>query len=103
VILALRKDAILVNVARGAVIDEPALVLALQSRAIRAAGLDVFPEEPLPSDSALWKLPNALITPHAGGIMANYVGLAVEYFVRNLALYRRGEPLNNIVDKEAGY
>jgi phosphoglycerate dehydrogenase-like enzyme len=103
VILALRKDAILVNVARGAVIDEPALVLALQSRAIRAAGLDVFTEEPLPSDSALWKLPNALITPHAGGIMTNYAGLAVEYFVRNLALYRKGEPLNNIVDKEAGY
>jgi phosphoglycerate dehydrogenase-like enzyme len=103
VILALRKDAILVNVARGAVIDEPALVLALESRAIRAAGLDVFTEEPLPSDSALWKLPNALITPHAGGIMTNYGNLAVEYFARNLVLYRRGEPLLSIVDKEAGY
>ncbi len=72
VILALRKNAILVNVARGAVVDEPALVLALRSRAIRAAGLDVFTEEPLPSDNALWGLPNVLITPHAGGVMANY-------------------------------
>jgi phosphoglycerate dehydrogenase-like enzyme len=78
VIMALRKNAILVNVARGAVIDEPALVLALQSRAIRAAGLDVFTEEPPASDSALWELPNALITPHAGGIMPNYGSLAVE-------------------------
>jgi len=103
VIMALRKDAMLVNVARGAVIDEPSLVLALQSRAIRGAGLDVFAEEPLPPDSPLWKLPNALVTPHAGGVMPNYTNLAVEYFARNLALYRRGEPLNNIVDKAAGY
>ena len=103
VIVALRRDAILVNVARGAVIDESALVLALESRAIRAAGLDVFTEEPLASGSTLWRLPNVLITPHAGGMMANYGDLAVEYFARNLALYRRGESLHSIVDKEAGY
>ena len=99
----MKPTAILVNIARGSLIDEAALYDALATRAIRAAGLDVFEVEPLPADSLLWKLPNVLLTPHAGGAMSEYGSRAVEYLVANLARYRRGEQLLSIVDKDAGY
>ena len=103
VIGVLPCSAIVINIARGAIIDEDALISALQSGRIRGAGLDVFGEEPLESESPLWKLPNVLITPHAGGAMLNYADRAVEYFARNLVLFRGGEALQSIVDKSAGY
>lgn len=103
VLAAMKPSAILVNIARGAVVDEPALCEALARRSIRAAGLDVFEVEPLPASSQLWTLPNVLLTPHAGGAMNDYGGQAVEYLVANLRRYRSGEQLLSVVDKEAGY
>ena len=100
---AMRRDAFLINVSRGEVIDEEALVEALRDRRIAGAGLDVFTEEPLPPGHPLWSLDNVLITPHNAGNMRDYVGTALELFLDNLGRYLRGAPLRNQVDKERGY
>lgn len=100
---AMRSDAFLINVARGAVVDEQALLEALRQRRIAGAGLDVFAEEPLPPDHPLWTLDNVLITPHNAGAMRDYTGAALELFLDNLGRFVRGEPLRNVVDKERGY
>jgi phosphoglycerate dehydrogenase-like enzyme len=94
----MRSDAYLVNVARGSVVDEPALVDALRRHAIAGAALDVFAEEPLPSSSPLWTLPNVIVTPHVAGATPHYFERALALFVENLARYRRGEALRNLVD-----
>ena len=94
---AMKADAVLINVARGDVVDEPALISALRSRSIRGAVLDVTSEEPLGEDSPLWALDNCLITPHDAG----YSPLAGErlgrLFLENLAAFRSGSPLRNEV------
>jgi phosphoglycerate dehydrogenase-like enzyme len=100
---AMRPGAYLVNIARGAVIDEGALTMALREAWIAGAGLDVFEQEPLPSASPLWALDNALISPHVAGFTPNYDQRAVELFARNLARYLSGDPLLNLVDKTRGY
>lgn len=100
---AMKRDALLVNVGRGGLIDEPALVTALQTGALRGAGLDVFADEPLPPASPLWTLPNAILTPHVAGLRADYWRVAVDMFAANLQRFEAGEPLVNVVDKEAGY
>jgi phosphoglycerate dehydrogenase-like enzyme len=100
----MKPDTWLVNVARGEVVHEEALVRALRENWIAGAALDVFHQEPLPPDSPLWKLPNVLITPHNGGVRhPNFSGEALKQFVDNLGRYVRGEPLRNQVDKMAGY
>ncbi|ADU51208.1 D-isomer specific 2-hydroxyacid dehydrogenase NAD-binding protein [Thermaerobacter marianensis DSM 12885] len=99
----MRPDAFLINIARGAVVDEQALIEALRRRQIAGAGLDVFAEEPLPPDHPLWELDNVLITPHNAGAMRDYTGAALELFLENLRRFLRGEPLRNVVDKERGY
>ena len=100
---AMKPTAYLVNVARGPIVDEAALIRALEEKWIAGAGLDVFEEEPLPSESRLWDLDSALISPHVAGFTPRYDERAAELFLRNLARFVAGEPLLNQVDKERGY
>lgn len=93
----MRPDAIVVNVGRGGLVDEPALVEALRSGRLGGAGLDVFALEPLPEESPLWTLPNVIVTPHSSGTTPSNLPRADEIFVENLARYVRGEPLRNEV------
>ena len=96
---AMKPTAHLVNVARGRVVDEPALIAALQAGRIRGAALDVTSEEPLPADSPLWAMPNVLITPHTGGETHMYEDNVLDLMVENIARLQRGETdlVNQIV------
>jgi phosphoglycerate dehydrogenase-like enzyme len=87
----------LVNVGRGELIDEPAMIEALQNGHLDAAALDVFATEPLPSDSPLWDMPNVIVTPHSSGATESSGLRAGELFVENLGRYLRDEPLRNEV------
>jgi len=100
---AMKSSAFLINISRGAVVDEAVLIQALREGWIAGAGLDVFEQEPLPADSPLWNLENALISPHVAGFTPHYDERAVALFARNLARYAAGEPLLNTVDKARGY
>jgi phosphoglycerate dehydrogenase-like enzyme len=100
---AMKNSAFLLNFARGSVVDEAALILALNSGEIAGAALDVFAVEPLPTSSPLWSMPNVIITPHLAGMSADYEERMVRSFLDNLARYRRGEPLLNRVDLSRGY
>ncbi len=99
----MKPTAYIVNVARGAVINNEALLRALKEGWIAGAGLDVFEQEPLPQDSEFWKLYNVVITPHIGGSSRQYQKRSVKIFCENLRRYLEGRPLMNIVDKKAGY
>ncbi len=100
---AMKPSAYVINIGRGPVIDERALVKALQRGWIAGAGLDVFEKEPLPDDSPLWDMQNVILTPHVSGMTAQYDERAIDLFVANLRRYLAGEPLINLVDREAGY
>ena len=100
---AMRKNAILINVARGDVVDEAALIRALQSKQIGGAALDVFEKEPLPADSPLWKLDNVIISPHIAGNTDHYNESAAEVFAQNLERYLTDQDLLNRVDRARGY
>jgi phosphoglycerate dehydrogenase-like enzyme len=100
---AMKRTAYLINVSRGALVDEQALIEALQQHKIAGAGLDVFQKEPLPSDSPLWDLENVLITPHTAGMNARMWELQYDLFSENLRRYLNGQPLLALVDKKAGY
>ncbi len=100
---AMKKTAVLINVARGPVVDEQALVEALVAGQIRGAALDVFEVEPLPEDSPLWQAPNLIISPHISGFSSRYNERAADVFATNLARYVAGDPLLNQVDRERGY
>jgi phosphoglycerate dehydrogenase-like enzyme len=102
-IAALPPHAVLVNVARGALIDEGALVEALRARRLRGAALDVFVEEPLPAGHAFWTLDNVLLSPHCADNVPGWLESAVSVFLDNLARFQRGEPLANRVDPARGY
>ncbi len=99
----MKRTAYLINVGRGGLVDEPALVAALKRGRIAGAGLDVFEEEPLPSDSPLWDMPNVMITPHNAGSSPRSHDRLMELFRENLRRYVAGEELVNVVDKDAGY
>jgi D-2-hydroxyacid dehydrogenase (NADP+) len=99
----MKPSAILVNVARGKLVDEDALADALEQHQIGAAGLDAFRVEPLPPGHRLWALPNALITPHSASFTGDYWTPVVDLFLENVARFRRGAPLLNLVDKVRGY
>ena len=94
---------IFVNVGRGGVVDEPALVDALRERRIAGAVLDVFATEPLPDDSPLWTLPNVLVTPHAAALSTRENERIAELFVDNLRRYLDGQPLRNVVEPGVYY
>jgi phosphoglycerate dehydrogenase-like enzyme len=94
---------IFVNVGRGGVVDEPALIDALAGRRIAGAVLDVFATEPLPPDSPLWSLPNVLVTPHGAAITARENERIVELFVANLRRYLDGDRLANVVEPGVYY
>jgi phosphoglycerate dehydrogenase-like enzyme len=100
---AMKPTAYLVNVGRGGIVDERALIQALEEGWIAGAGLDVFGTEPLPEDSPLWKMENVIITSHYAGITPVYDERAMAIFLDNLRRYRAGEPLRNVVDKRLGY
>ena len=97
----LRKSAILVNIARGAVVDEAALINALQHRRLRAAILDVFEQEPLPTTHPLWSLDNVTITSHHAGL--NIPDDIIDFFLENLDRFQSGDRLNGLVDEARGY
>ncbi|HEX2826202.1 MAG TPA: D-2-hydroxyacid dehydrogenase [Burkholderiales bacterium] len=98
---AMKRSAYLVNIARGAVLDERALVEALRERRIAGATLDVFETEPLPAESPLWEMASVRITPHVSGpvIPADVAG----FFVDNLDRYVAGQPLERRIDETRGY
>ena len=102
-IALMKRSAVLINVSRGAVVDEAALIAALTAKRIRGAALDVFEIEPLPPDHPLWTLDNVLISPHTADHTSDSHQRAVALFLRNLERFRRGERLENVVDKQAGY
>jgi phosphoglycerate dehydrogenase-like enzyme len=105
--LALMKPgALVVNVSRGKVVDESALVLALSERRLRGAGLDVFAQEPLPAEHPLWRLPNVLLTPHVSAVTRGFWRRETDLILANLARFLDGRPSgewDNVVDKRAGY
>lgn len=93
----------LINVGRGQLVDEAALLRALREGWIGGAALDVFEQEPLPPESPLWGQPNLLITPHIAGQTPRYWERVVHLFFRNLERFLAGEPLERLVDKKRGY
>lgn len=101
----MKPTALVINVGRGPVIDEAALIRALQNRQIAGASLDVFEQEPLPETSPLWNMENVLISPHCTDRTddPDWLDLTMEAFVENFRRYEKGETLKNIVDKQAGY
>ncbi|GCE25051.1 3-phosphoglycerate dehydrogenase [Dictyobacter alpinus] len=100
---AMKNTAFLVNIARGDVCDEQALIEALQEKKIAGAALDVFKAEPLPSSSPLFKLTNVIMTPHISGLTPYYDERVTQIFAENLRRYVKGDQLYNTVDKERGY
>jgi phosphoglycerate dehydrogenase-like enzyme len=99
----MKPGALLVNVARGKLVDDEALIDALRDGRLGGAALDVFSEEPLDPSSPYWDLPNVVVTPHTSGAMQDYWTPLVELFADNLRRFEKGEPLLNVVDKVAGY
>lgn len=99
----MKPNAVLINVARGGLVDEPALARALRDGKIRGAMLDVTDTEPLPAESELWGIPNLIITPHISGNTPESWDWAVEFFCKNLRLYVTGSPerMGNLVDYNA--
>ena len=100
---AMKRTGVFINVGRGPCVDEAALTAALQAGSIRGAALDVFEVEPLPASSALWALPNALLSPHCADRTADFQAAAMRAFVANAARYVERKPLDCVVDKAAGY
>lgn len=99
----MKPTAYLINVTRGGIIDEPALVEALKAGEIAGAGLDVTEKEPLASDSPLWDAPNLIITPHRAGASQHRPRKIFEFFMQNLTRYLNGERPVNVIDKRKGY
>ena len=99
----LAPDAVVINVSRGALIDEPELTVALESGRLSGAALDVFAAEPLPTDSPLWDMPNVIVSPHSASTSDRENGRITDLFCENLRRYLASEPLLNVLDTEALY
>jgi phosphoglycerate dehydrogenase-like enzyme len=99
----MKPTAFLVNIARGGIVNEDALVRALRENWIAGAGMDVFEKEPLPAESELWKCEHALIAPHISSATPYYDDRAVELFSENLTRYLEGNELLNLVNRDRGY
>jgi hypothetical protein len=102
-IAAMKHDAWLINVARGRLVDDNALIRALRDNRIGGAALDAFRDEPLPQSSPYWELPNVILTPHTAWSSARVLDRSIELFCDNLVRFSRGEELRNVVDPAAGY
>jgi phosphoglycerate dehydrogenase-like enzyme len=100
---AMKPDAHLVNIARGPMVDEPALIAALTERRIGGATLDVFETEPLPPEHPLWDAPNVTITAHMSADVVGWRDTLAAQFAANVGRWLAGEPLLNVVDKKLGY
>ncbi len=100
---AMKRSAVIINVGRGPVIVEAALVAALEERQIRGAALDVFDKEPLPEGHPFYRLDNVLLSPHSADHTVGWEELAMRIFLENFERFRTGQPLTNVVDKKAGY
>jgi phosphoglycerate dehydrogenase-like enzyme len=100
---AMKNSSVIVNVGRGPVIVESALIAALTAKRIRGAALDVFDEEPLPEGHPFYALENVLLSPHSADHTVGWADLAIHVFIENFKRFRAGQPLRNIVDKKAGY
>jgi D-3-phosphoglycerate dehydrogenase len=99
----MKPGAILVNVARGPLVDEHALTAALAAGRLDSAAIDVTPQEPPPPESPLWRAPRLIITPHVGGQSGRRIDAMTDFFCDNLGRYLRGEALRNLVDKRLGF
>ncbi len=102
-VAAMKRNAVLINVGRGPVVDEAALIEVLERRRIRGAALDVFETEPLPPGHPFWKLDNVLLSPHCADHTAGWRASSMRVFLENFKRFANGEPLTNVVDKTAGY
>lgn len=102
-VAAMKRDAWLINVARGRLIDDKALIRALRENRIGGAALDTFRDEPLPQSSPYWELSNVILTPHTAWSSARVLDRSIDLFCDNLVRFSRGEPLRNVVDPTAGY
>jgi phosphoglycerate dehydrogenase-like enzyme len=100
---AMKPSGVIINVGRGPVIDEDALVRALESGAIKGAALDVFNTEPLPNGHPFWGMRNVLLSPHTADRVEGFLDPAFECFFENLDRFLKGSPLSSVVDKRAGY
>ncbi|MBI1897816.1 MAG: D-2-hydroxyacid dehydrogenase [Acidobacteria bacterium] len=100
---AMKPTAVIMNVGRGPVIDEPALIRALEEQWIRGAALDVFDTEPLPAGHPFWRLENILLSPHCADHTATWLEEAMQFFISNFQRFSSGEPLENVCNKAAGY
>ena len=99
----MKPTAFIINIGRGNIVDEEALVRALEEHWIAGAGLDVFAQEPLPPDSKLWNLPNVIFSPHISGGMEDYYVQATDVFTQNLRRFLEGKKLLRVVNKQKGY
>lgn len=100
---AMKPSAVVINIGRGPVIQESALIATLQQGRIRGAALDVFETEPLPAGHPFYSMENVIVSPHSADNLPNSHELAVEFFVENFRRFAQGEPLRNVVNKHAGY
>jgi phosphoglycerate dehydrogenase-like enzyme len=100
---AMKREAWLINVARGRLVDDTAIVRALRDNRIGGAALDTFRDEPLPPGSPYWELPNVILTPHTAWSSSRVLDRSIDLFCDNLVRFSRGEPLRNVVDPAAGY
>ena len=100
---AMKQTAVVINVGRGPVIDEPAMIRALSDKRIKGAALDVYDHEPLPQGHPLYLLDNVLLSPHCADHTASWQEDAMRFFLAQFERFRKGEPLLNVVDKEKGY
>lgn len=99
----MKSDAVFINLGRGPLVQEPALIDVLKKGAIRGAVLDVFNEEPLPADNPFYDLDNVLLSPHCADNTDTWLFETMDFFVDNFIRFHQGQPLENIVDKHAGY
>lgn len=100
---AIKPGAFLIDISRGRIVDHSSMIKALQEGKLAGAALDVFPEEPLPSDNPLWGMPNIIITPHIADSSHNYIDQACHLFSENLHRYLAGLPLFNLFNVDKGY
>jgi phosphoglycerate dehydrogenase-like enzyme len=99
----MKRGAVFINIGRGAVVDEPALIAALREERLAGAALDVFAEEPLAPSSPLWDMPNVIVSPHSASTADSENAKLTDLFCENLRRYLKGEPLLNVFDRDRLY